>query len=460
MRRKFARFISAILASSMMMGISSCKAEQKTFPELSFADSETTAPSEENENPNSDVDDTNRIINISVAVPYSDETMNRLLKLYYLKQKDLMPEESKGSDIDLSYLDSVNTPWIINVINTPSDGISFSAVDSWYKKENVPDIYLVNDYEAVVEGGYAANIGNYINSYDMSSSSLYGNALVACMNQDGAYGIPLYQTFMMLYGTSDYVNEDGTLPFRNSYNEFKKYLNDINTIYGSESNVVPFAKGYELAPYITNGSYMLKDDFKVNDSWNTLLMQDIYYIDNLYSSNLTADVDVNGSDPVISRNAALWLDSSANVERWNEYYPDTIYYTMLPCNDIDSDLELYASVYPLCLSTNSGEKSFAANFAAFMCFDMDALMLLNRLEPQIGYYPITDSDMVWDIICSNESFGSVSMIFRQNIQYSYYCPVKGSKLEEKVNDYCSFFFSYQDNFDDDRPEFDVEGLFK
>ncbi|MCQ2528779.1 MAG: hypothetical protein MJ108_06645 [Saccharofermentans sp.] len=460
MRRKFARFLSVILASSMMMGISSCKAEQKTFPELSFADSETTAASEDPEATAVVVEDTNRIINISVAVPYSDETMNRLLKLYYLKQTDLMPEGSKGADIDVDFLDSVSTPWILNVINTPSDGISYSSVESWYKGGNVPDIYLVNDFEAVVDGGYAANISNYINGYDMSSSSLYGNALVACMNDSGAFGIPMYQTFMMLFGTSDYVNEDGELPFRNSYNEFKSFLGDIKATYGDETGVVPFAKGYELAPYITNGSYMLKDDYRTNASWNTLLVQDIYYIDYLYKNDLTADIDDFGSDPTISRSAALWLDSSANVQRWSDYYPDTIYYTMLPCNDIDSDLELYASVYPLCLSTKSSEKSFAANFAAFMCFDMDALMLLNRLEPQIGYYPITDSDMVWDIICSNEAFGSVSMIFRQNIQYSYYCPTKGSSLEQKVDDYCSYYFSYEKNHDDDRPEFDVEGLFK
>ncbi|MCQ2531424.1 MAG: hypothetical protein MJ093_01800 [Saccharofermentans sp.] len=465
MHRKSSVFLSVVTMMAMLLSISSCKAEQKSFPEFSYPEETTTATVQTDDSDDSvSTDITDNIYEISMAVPYSQQTMNRLLKLYYLKTSEIMPDDTTGASINLDYLDSITTPWIIDVINIPSEGVGISAIKSWYDSGVVPDVYLVNDLDTVIEAGYAQPLGNYIGSLSMSSSGIYGSALVSCMDSEGAYGIPLYQSFMLMYGNKDYYTEDGILQFRCSFDDFREYLEALDATYNQDEEVmVPLSRGYEFIPYITGGSYMLMDEYlSDNSDVDELLTQDIDFIDSLYEAGLTKDTDIDGSDPTITRCGALWIDSTSNMLRWSAYYPDSIYYSLIPTESDTDDLKLYASVYPLCLSTKSQDKDFAANFAAFICMDTDALMLLERLEPQIGYYPVCDSDMLWDMICDNDEFGSVAMMLRQNVQNSVYCPTLGSLYEQQVNDYCSSYasrYSESEQAEEEEPfEFSLEDI--
>ncbi len=70
-------------------------------------------------------------------------------------------------------------------------------------------------------------------------------------------------------------------------------------------------------------------------------------------------------------------------------------------------------VYPLCLSADSDDAEFAADFAAFICYDRDAQMLLRRLESLRGFFPPVSARGVWDEMSADEVFGAQSMLYEQ-----------------------------------------------
>lgn len=461
--KKASSFFRILLSASLLLSMTSCKADIKEFPELSFEDDgDVQESTDEMVEETLSMDITNSVYSLSVALPYSQDTVSRLLKLYYLKQTDSMPEQTFGSDINLEYLDSVNTPWIVNVINIPNEGVDVTTIESWSHSGGVPDLFLVSDFDTIVDSNYAEPLDNYLGDNDMSSCGLYGNAITGCMTTDGTYGIPLYQSFIVLYGNQDYIDGSEQLPFRNTYSDFRDYLINIDGLYNNgeeDAGIVPLARGYELIPYITGGSYMMMDADLASDSLDAGVERAVTYVDDLYNSGITSNYDNEGLDPVISRRAAFWLDSSTNMQRWSEYYPNSIYYSLPPIYSDNSTVNLFATVYPVCLSTSCDNKDFAADFAAFICMDLDALMLIQRLEPTVGYYPVSDSDFLWEIICGDDVYGSVSMIFRQNLDNAIYCPPRSSSIAQQVNDYCSDYYAYYESDDLDinnRAPFNLE----
>ena len=307
------KILSLLLSCSLIMGVTSCKAEDKSFPELSFPDETKTSETTSGEDIDEASDDiTKNIYSISMAVPYSQETINRLSKLYFLKVANNMPEDATGLTIDIDYLDSINTPWIINVIDTPNEGVGFSSVKFWYDNNDVPDIFLVDDLEKVVDGGFAAPLGNYINDYDIGSSGIYGNALTSCMKEDNAYGVPLYQSFMLMYGNMDYVPEDGPIGFRSTYSEFKSYLTLIDSTYnGEEQTIYPMAKAYEMIPYNTGSSYMFMDDS--DEMIDSSLSVDLSFIDDLYEDGLAFDIDSNGIVRVSAKDMSTGNEQNVSI---------------------------------------------------------------------------------------------------------------------------------------------------
>ena len=110
----------------------------------------------------------------------------------------------------------------------------------------------------------------------------------------------------------------------------------------------------------------------------------------------------------------MWLMNSGEFDTWNYYYPDGLYFTMLPTDRVN------AVVYPVCISSSCDDPEFAASFAAFICFDKDAQMLLRRLETLRGYFPSVTSRSVWDEISSDPLFGAQAMLYEQYMDFADY----------------------------------------
>ena len=176
----------------------------------------------------------------------------------------------------------------------------------------------------------------------------------------------------------------------------------------------------------------------------------ISYVRDLYSSNLSQD-QVGGADPVYSRKAALWVDSSANIKGWSDYYGEKLYFLHLPCKDVTNPGIPYLSTYSLCVSKESLNAEFAAEFAAFISYDPDALLLIYRLEDMTGLMPLTRSDSVWDLVAENKLFGHMASDFRQVMDNAVYCPESfDSKLYASTNEYMADHVRRNDDFDPEK----------
>ena len=94
---------AAIICCSLFCSfMCSCSNNYDTFPELSFE----SLTSDEEVQSDVTIPSDSEIYSITVALPYSYETVDYLVKLYYVKTNDLMPDDENGMNIDLDYLNA------------------------------------------------------------------------------------------------------------------------------------------------------------------------------------------------------------------------------------------------------------------------------------------------------------------------------------------------------------------
>jgi hypothetical protein len=246
-------------------------------------------------------------------------------------------------------------------------------------------------------------------------------------------------------------SESGKLQTKNTTEDLSEYLEEIS----EEYDCAAFASAYELIPYLGaafNGdvptSYMVFDEYsKDRDSAKEIINRASSYVRDFYSSSLAVDL-IDGADPVYSRKAALWVDSSSNVKAWSEYYPDSLYLLHIPCEDASNVGVPYISTYSLCVSKKSVNRDFAAEFAAFISYDTDAQLLIYRLENMTGLMPLSRNDAVWDLISDDPLFGHMASDFRQTMENAVYCSDSyDSKVFTWTNEYTAEFVKQDEDFD-------------
>ncbi len=375
------RFASLILIFFMLFAFSGCFSEESAFPVLNFPQDNTNSTDVIIDSP---VYSDNSFHEITVALPLSEDTVNYLMKLYYAKAHGIFPDDHNGLDISLEYLNAISTTWIANTITTTGEGETLSTIVQLSETSGVPDLFLTPDIESLNRSGLIVPLDSYLFDNDFLSSSIYLGALEPLLFGDGYMGLPFYSTVMMIAGNKDYLPESGIPPFSMSADEFYDFVDSIPSNYEITSVYNPL----DFNEYLGDGF------FEVNEE--------------------------DGTDSRLSRSCGVWLMNSGEFDTWNSYYPDGLYFTMLPTDNV------YATVYPLCVSSNSNEYQFAADFAAFICFDRDAQMLINRLEIERGYFPVISSPAVWEILSSDSEFGSQAMLYEQFMSNAVYSLPEGS----------------------------------
>lgn len=391
-KRLLSIFIAVITAFSCI-NLTGCDVEEDEFPVLYFPEGATQTQITSVE-PDSTSDNFHEL---TVALPLSEETVNLLMKLYYAKNNDLFPVEMTGADISIEYLSAINTPWVVNTITTTSTGETSSTLDTLEEQGIVPDLYIASDMNELASQGRIVSFDAYLSNDDtILSSTIYLNALEALRTEQGHYGLPFYSTVYMLTGSREYLPEEGVPEYIMSEEGLYDYIRSIPS-YNSDGStyVTRFYDADSLIPF-------MGEEFSSD----------------LHNDGLTSNADAYGADPRVSRLCGMWLMNSAEVDTWNYYYPDGLYYTMLPTSNVN------AVVYPICLSSSSADPDFASGFASFICFDRDAQMLMRRLESLRGFFPPVNSRGVWDQISSDELFGAQSMLYEQYMNDAVYTVAK------------------------------------
>ncbi|MBO4425907.1 MAG: extracellular solute-binding protein [Clostridiales bacterium] len=432
--------------------VSACKREENVFPELP-GEPEASAPALETETSEGE---TKSIRTLSVALPYSDDTVRYLSAMFYMKRSGTWDDMYTGADIDLASLDGISTDFVITNSEVPSKGADLVTIKSWDDNGSLPDVFLAQDCSSVYSGGYCTALNDYISDSEyIDMSQIYMDALLYASDGGVFYGIPHYSSAVILLGNSDYIPDSGILSSKFTNAELKTYLEDIASE-NEEGSVVPFASAYKLAPYIAGSfdgdkaySFMMYEEYE-NDSAaaSEVLISDIDYIGSLYESGLASNTDASGADPVYARNAAVWLESSDNIGIWSEYFPGKLYILRLPCADTANPGVPYLEPYSLCVAEDCTDKEFAADFAEFITYDVDAQLLIYRTEDMSGYLPVIRDQGLWDEVCEDEVFGTEAYIYSQIMDNAVYCPAGyDNPLYMNSAEYLAEFFTLDADFD-------------
>ena len=450
--RKIASLVLCVsMAGALFTG---CKKGDDMFPSIESPSVQTT-PEESTDNTD-DPFEAGDIMQLKVALPYSDITVQCLAAMFYCKNNGLWDSTDDGSTIDTAFLSSVATNYVVTNIGCGSTGATLDAVKDWKRSDDMPDLFLAQDSYAIWKAGYAADLNGYLsdNAY-LNSQHIYSGALTADSEGGIFYAVPHFCSARIILGNVEYIpSEAGKLQTKNTTDDLREYLEEIE----DEYSCAPFASAYELIPYLgsafngdTPTSYMVYDEYvKDHDSAMDIVDDASSYVKDFYSSSLAEDL-IDGADPVYSRKAALWVDSSANVRAWSEYYPSSLYLLHLPCSDASNAGVPYVSTYSLCVSKDSASSDFASEFAAFISYDPDAQLLIYRLEDMTGLMPLTRNEAIWDMISEDELFGHMASDFRQTMDNAVYCPDSyDSKLFTKTNEYTAGFVEQDDVFDPEK----------
>ena len=450
MHSKRTVLIAAVVCLSFMA--SGCNREDNVFPELP-GEPEASVPYQETE---TSAANTKSVQTLNVALPYSDDTVRYLSAMFYMKRSGTWDDDLTGSDIDLTMLDGISTDFVITNTEVPFKGADLTSIDGWENGGMMPDVFLAQDCEAVFSAGYSSDLNNYLaESEYVDVSLIYGNALQYASSNGVFYGIPHYSTAVILLGNRDYIPGSGTISNKFTVSELADYLEEIASE-NSGNGIVPFASAYKLVPYIAGSfdddkaySYMMYAEYS-SDSKTTadVLNSDIEYVGTLYDLGLSSNTDESGADPVFARNAAMWLDTSDSIATWSEYYPDKLYITRLPCADTSNPGVPYLEPYCLCISSDSENKQFAADFAEFITYDIDAQLLIYRNENMSGYLPVIRNQILWDVVCEDELFGTEADIYSQIMDNAVYCPAGfDNVLYRNSGEYLAGFFNLDEDFD-------------
>ncbi|MCR5061246.1 MAG: extracellular solute-binding protein [Saccharofermentans sp.] len=438
-RIKSSCFLLASLMCFSFIG-SGCRHKGNEFPVIEYPENIKTEPS--SEETSASEDDHAGVSNITVASPYSQNTIQYLSKLYYCKRHDLM-DENNGSTIELEYLDGLDPDFIVDSILTSGEGASVDNIISWNEEGNAPDIFLTGRVDEMRRQGLIEPLNDYIAENTLySSGRIYVNALRQVTNNGSVYGVPFYSSVVLIAGNADFIPSTGKLSFKNSTEQFYEYLQTI----ASESSCIPFSSGYDAVPYINSAfsdapcSFMMRDEYK-RDKATALevIGVTLEYVNRLYREGLSSNVTSDGTNPVFGRQAACWVASSSDISGWITYYPNKLYLLDLPSSADSSEATPMASLYSFCINSESSSKEFAADFASFMALDPDARMLIERLEHQSGFLPSIKNAEVWSFITSDEVFGAAALNYSQSLENAVYCPPLNDSLYISVTEY---FASY------------------
>lgn len=443
MRLKKNCAVALALCLSLLFG--ACRRESDDFPSLK--DGPAGIKQTETETISKDKTGTDGIRSLKVALPYSDMTIRCLSAMFYSKNNGTWDSSFTGADVNIETLAQTATNYVIRNTGVNNEGASLENLKGWREADGEPDLFLAADSKSASDEGLAADIAVYASRTQyIDGSKIYAGSMSSQIEDGKLFGLPHYCAATILFGNRDYVPKSGRLQAKFTAEEFTKYLEETNSAF----KCVPMAAAYELMPYLGSCfsgdktvSYMMRDEYRTDkDSAETVISTAAGYIRKLYDAKLTANADNGGADPVFSRNAALWIDSSATCRTWEEYYPDKLYFLHLPCSNTSNSGVPYLRAYSLCVSPKCADMQFAVDFASFISYDEDAQLLLYRLENMEGLMPLVRSSRVWNMAANEGAFGTMTEDFRQTMDNAVYCPGSfDNKIYRKTNEYIAQFFS-------------------
>ncbi|MBR3058788.1 MAG: extracellular solute-binding protein [Clostridiales bacterium] len=423
------RMLFVLLAVSFLLPVAGCRKVKSSFPSVEVSATETTettvVPSEGD----------STTYTLTVASPLSYEACVYLAKLYVLKTQGNLPEGINGENITFDYLDSIDLPFALNVYTTSETGCNADTLSRWQADGNMPDIFLTDSFDAVMEAGYASPLDRYISSEKLLAPNIvYPEMLRQFYIENDHYGIPYQAAAHVLFCDMEVLNkaEITELSFKQDQDSFKKLLAKLASVNSEEQQIIPLYQAQTLIPYLPitfyGSQYLSASIAVVRD--RKAFKDSLSYLKGLVSSGYTYEsLDqeqvqqmFQGLSPLLSRKVGIWTGSTDEISRYDVYMPNTLSIMQIPSMEEEKYSPAMLSVYPLCVSSTSQHPSEASKFATFMALDEDALLLTSRQIKREGFLPCISSSYVWKTIVSTQKYGVYLSQFQNLVSEAVFIP--------------------------------------
>lgn len=434
------RLLAACLLVSFAVSVSACSSGNSLFP---------TIPRESGSS-NSMISQTTETTlteqynypMIKIAAPVSKETADYLVKLYEAKRTGLLGEDTNGLNVSLPFLDTIEPSFGLDVYTTSSTGASVSSFSTWEQSGSVPDIVLADSLSRLADKKKIIPLNDLIADNPLLlPGNIYINLFNNLIIDNLQYGIPYSSSVEVIFVNNEVLQAAGI-----SQPAYETDLNTIQEISDTisqqnddetlpENRVLPFYQVKELIPYLPSSfdldsGYLMLDgdspDFE-KESFEKSIRFLREYLSKGYSVDGLSEEEfakIFGTlDPILAKRVAMWVGNSEEISRWANYMPYTLSIIQIPSVTSGEYSPSAITVYPLCISAQSQYPELAADFAAFISLDEDAVLLRLRLEKQEGFIPVIRSSTVWDYAFSDLKFSSSLAKLREQIDNAYFSPL-------------------------------------
>jgi ABC-type glycerol-3-phosphate transport system substrate-binding protein len=447
-------FVSICVVLSILLA-SCTDAQTNRFPFVTQPQQGTTAPtmSEDTSQTTIDPNEQEPVV-LKVAAPISSSTAEYLARLYVAKQDNSLDIGVNGSNISLDALDQYQVPFTVEILQTPSSGVTVDTIEQWKEKDFIPDILFTDAQYLLHDSGDILPLSNLV-----ASNSLYlptninPSMLESCTMDDQLYGIPYTSAAQILYLNMDVLKEAGVerVPFQMDLDMF---LNISQTVRDSTSKETPlderniaFYLASELLPFLPSsfsaesGWFMFGGtsfDFNSSAFSDTVMFLRSYVDDGYSIESLSSDDKISAfasEDPRLSNQVAMWVGSTQEISFWTTNTSYELSIVQIPSNTGVLNSPPALTVYPLCISSSTQYAQLACDFASFMALDTDAILLTARLEQSEGYLPVVLSGTVWNDVMEQQIFGAEMLQIKQSIDSAYYNPMTNHEPDYRlIND--------------------------
>ena len=442
--------LMALLSALCFLVLPGCKKTTNSFPEIIVP---TSSESEETSGsvPSYEVDSSE----ITIAGSLSYDTCQYLAKLYVAKEQNLLGEGVTGETVDLAYLDSIDLPFVLRVLDTSENGCDTDTLREWKNGGDMPDIFLTNTFDRAVAEGFVLPISDYVaGNRLLSADRIYTQQISLFYSKGKQYGIPYQVSAAVLFCDMEVLRqaEITAVPFQLGSVELNTMLEKLAELNVEERTVLPFYQVSTMLPYLPcslfRSPYLSASSEE--DRKDTAYREALVFADAMirsgyaYESMTTEEKDQfwNGLSPLLSRKVGIWAGTTDEIPVYDNYMPNTLCLMQMPVTNDEETASPLLCCYPLCVSSTCQNPELACNLASFIALVEDALLLTARLTSREGYLPCITSPVVWKAFTGKQKYGAYLSQFQEMMNQAIYIPVvSGSEQFNKDLEYIKEEFS-------------------
>lgn len=399
---------------------------------------------------------------LRVAGPWSSSELNILGHYYGLMQSDastMADAQLKGDQISLDWLSTYDSDIILQAVPMSiEESMTGEQERLWSAAQNWPDIILTHSLpDQAYPDSYADLKPLLIDQPELAADQVNANLIRISEGNDGWYGIPWRVTLPVLFFNRNLLKDANISEPAGSLNweTFVGVVDQLVQKYSHENRLLNASTLRKLSTPSAGGTQVNRDAVQVIANpqallqfWPAAQTLDLRWATwdgshfNYNSDAFAGGVDAvrglvqNGSTllPVDqqtlesigsvekliqSGQVVFWIGNSTDIVKYGTDPALQVGYSLLPLRKSEQILRYPVELLTLSVSNSSKNQKLAAQVAAFLSADPDALLVQMRLATQEGCFPAVNDQKVWELSLSQINGGHGLEELQGQLLYAY-----------------------------------------